>query len=100
MERSLRQMEPSVHWTQEVSLDVLSQVVSRSRIEAVLAGLGVRELRVRKLTLTLVVLLCIAMNLFTEEAIDDVIRKLIAGPRFLQLANDTEAAGASAICQR
>lgn len=100
MERSLRQLEPSVHWTQEIRLDMLSQVVSRSRIEAVLARVGVSELRVRKLTMTLTVLVCIAMNLFTEEAIEDVMTKLIAGPRFLQLADDLEAAGASAICQR
>ena len=27
--------------------------------------------------------LCIAMNLFTEEAIDNVLQKLLQGPRFL-----------------
>lgn len=100
MERSLRQIEPSVHWAQEIGLDVLSQVVSHSRIESVLTGLNVRELRVRKLTMILTVLLCIAMNLFTEEAIDDVMGKLIAAPRFLRPENEIEAAGASAICQR
>ncbi len=99
MVRSLRQIEPSVHWTQGVGLDILSQVISLSRIEAVFSGLGVSELCLRKLTMVLVVLLCIAMNLFTEEAIDDVMRKLIAGPRFLQPADDIEPAGASAICQ-
>lgn len=100
MERSLRQIEPSVHWTQEISLDILSQIISQSRIEAVLTDLNVHELRVRKLTMPLTVLLCIAMNLFTEEAIDDVMGKLIAAPRFLRPENDIEAAGASAICQR
>lgn len=101
MERSLRQITPSVHWTEEITLDVLSQVISRSLIEAVLARLGVSELRVRKLTLGLIVLLCIAMNLFTEEAIDDVMQKLIEGQRFLTLADDgSMLPGASAICQR
>jgi len=48
MERSLRQIDANVHWTQEVSLDILSQIITRSRIEFVLAGLGISELRVRK----------------------------------------------------
>jgi hypothetical protein len=100
MERSLRQIDVNVHWTQEVSLDLLSQIITRSRIEYVLAGLGVSELRVRKLTMVITVLLCIGMNLFTEEAIDDVMVKLVAAPRFLRPVNELEAAGASAICQR
>ena len=100
MERSLRQIDANVHWTQEVSLDILSQIISRSRIEIVLAGLGVSELRVRKLTMVMTVLFCIAMNLFTEEALNDVMGKLVAAPRFLRPVNDLDAAGASAICQR
>lgn len=100
MERSLRQIDASVHWTQEVSLDIVSQTITRSRIESVLAGLGVSELRVRKLTMVMTVLFCIAMNLFTEEALDAVMGKLVAAARFLRPENDLEAAGASAICQR
>lgn len=101
MERSLRQITPSVHWTEEVTLDVLSQVISFSLIKTVLARLNVSELRVRKLTMVSIVLLCIAMNLFTEEAIDDVMHKLVAGQRFLILSDDESIlSGASAICQR
>lgn len=101
MERSLRQILPSVHWTDEVTLDVLSQVIARPVIQAVLSRLGVSEIRVRKLTMELIVLLCIAMNLFTEEAIESVMRKLVAGQRFLSLANAEKMwSGASAICQR
>ena len=90
MERSLRQIDVNVHWTEEVSLDILSQIITRSRIESVLAGLGVSELRIRKLTMVVTVLLCIGMNLFTEEAIDDVMGKLVAGSRFLRTKNDIE----------
>jgi len=101
MERSLRQITPSVHWAEEITLDVLSRVIAKSQIEAILGGLGVSEIRIRKLSMVLVVLLCIAMNLFTEEAIDDVLAKLVDGQRFLVLADDEEmCAGASAICQR
>ncbi len=100
MERSLRPIEPFVHLTQEASLDALGHTLARSRIEAVLQAVGVMEQRARKLTLVLAVLVCIAMNLFTEEAIDDVLVKLLQGPRFLRPDDDVEGASASAICQR
>lgn len=101
MERSLRQITATVHWAREITLDVLCERISSRRIVSVLARLGVNEQRVRKLTMELIVLLCIAMNLFTEEAIDDVLQKLIAGQRFLSLTDDNQmSSGASAICQR
>jgi hypothetical protein len=100
MERSLRQVDPSVHWTQEVTLEMLSRAITRARIDAILEVLKLTELRVRKLTMVVTIWLCIAMNLYTEESIDDVMIKLVAGPRFLRPINDIEVAGASAICQR
>jgi hypothetical protein len=100
MERSLRPIDPFVHITEEATLDALGQTLARSRIETVLATIGVVEQRARKLTMVLAVLVCIAMNLFTEEAIDDVLVKLLQGPRFLRPDDDVAAAGASAICQR
>jgi hypothetical protein len=72
MERSLRQITPSVHWAKDVTLDGLCQTISSPRIEAILVRFGVSEKRVRKLNMVLVVWLCIAMNLYTEEAIEDV----------------------------
>ena len=100
MERSLRPIEPFVHVTQDVTLEALGRSLARSRIEAVLSAAGMLEQRVRKLTLVLAVWVCIAMNLFTEEAIDDVLVRLLQGPRFLRPDDDLEAASASAICQR
>lgn len=98
--RSLRQLDLAVHFTEEATLDVLGHTLARSRIEAVLVSLGVLEQRTRKLTMVLAVLLCIAMNLFTEEAIDDVLAKLLQGPRFLRPDDDLQPATAGAICQR
>ena len=100
MERSLRQIDKSVHWTQEITLDMFSEVIPRDRIEAVLDGIGISELRIRKLTMVVVVILCIAMNLYTEESIEMVMRKLVAGSRFLRPVDDFIAAKASAISQR
>jgi hypothetical protein len=84
MERSLRPIDPFVHVTEEATLAALGQTLERAWIEAVLQARGVVETRVRKLTMVLTVLVCIAMNLFTEEAIDDVLGKLMQGPRFLR----------------
>lgn len=98
--RSLRQVDPGVHWTHAAALDALGHTLNRSRIEQVLKRCGVLEERTRKLTLVLAVLLCIAMNLFTEEAQDDVLVKLLQGPRFLRPEDDLEPASASAIAQR
>jgi hypothetical protein len=100
MERSLRPIDPLVHVTEEATLEALGQTLARTRIEAVLKAHGVVEQRVRKLTIVLTVLVCIAMNLFTEEAIDDVLGKLMQGPRFLRPDDDLRLARASAICQR
>ena len=36
MERSLRQVDPTVHWTQEATLETLSRVITRERLETIL----------------------------------------------------------------
>ena len=46
------------------------------------------------------VLVCIALNLFTEEALEDVLFKLLPGPRFLRPDAETGTASQGAICQR
>ena len=85
MERSLRQVDPTVHWTQEATLETLSRVITRERLETILEALKLTEIRVRKLTMVVTIWLCIAMNFYTEESIDDVMAKLAAGPRFLHV---------------
>ena len=40
------------------------------------------------------------MNLFSEEAIEDVMIKLVAGSRFPRPLDDIEVAGTSDICQQ
>lgn len=100
MERSLRQVDASVHWTQEVTLEMLGRVITRTQVDLILKAMQLTELRVRKLTMVVTIWLCIAMNLYTEESIDSVMTKLAAGPRFLRTMDNIEAAGTSAICQR
>ncbi len=98
--RSLREIDPAVHFTTEATLDALGPSLAHTRIAAILADWGFVEQRLRKLSLVLTVLLCIAMNLFTDESLDEVLAKLLAGPRFLRPADQLIPASASAIAQR
>ena len=98
--RSLRQVCASVHFSQDATLDALGRHFVPVRIDALLDAWQVREQRLRKLPMRLVVLLCIAMNLFTDESLDGVLGKLLQGARFLRPTEEGLTATASAICQR
>jgi hypothetical protein len=98
--RSLRQVCAHVHFSEEATLDALGQPFATERLDAFLDTLTVKEQRLRKLPLRLVVLLCIAMNLFTDESLDGVLGKLLQGARFLRPGEAGLTATASAICQR
>jgi hypothetical protein len=88
MKRNLRQIDESVHLTNEVTLEALGKIVSPETVKKILEPIGKSELRVRKLTMVIVAFVCIAMNLYAEEAIEDVLRKLLQGPRFLRPEDD------------
>ena len=92
--RSLRQLDPSVHSTEEATLDALGHTLACSRIEAAMASFRVLEQRTRKLAIVLAVFIRIAMGLFTEEAIDDVLAKWLQGPRFLHPDDNLQPAKA------
>ena len=67
---------------------------------AVVADLGVVEARTRKLVATLTLLLCIAMGVFTNIALSQVLRKLVKGVRYIWPDDaDYETATKSAISQ-
>lgn len=100
MERSLRQIDAGVHLTQEVTLAALGKIVAPEIIKQVLEPLGKSELRVRKLTMVIVVFVCIAMHLYAEEALEDVLRKLMQGPRFLRPEAEIVLASKGALAQR
>lgn len=98
--RSLRQVNPAVHFSQEATLEALGHTFDEERLSVLLEELGLHDQRLRKLPLRLTVLLCIAMNLFTQDALEDVLRKLVQGSHFLRRGIGVSAAQASAICQR
>jgi hypothetical protein len=100
VERSLRQMSSSVHISASATLDMLGERLDPAVLEPVLKQFGLRDVRQRKLPLVIVMLLCVAINLFADQAIEDVLAKLWQGPRFLRPDDHRLPASKGAISQR
>jgi hypothetical protein len=80
---SLRTIADTLQFPEAVSLDALAQAIPQASVEAVVVDLGVAEQRTRKLPAALTLLLCIAMGLFTNIALTQVLRKLVQGVRYI-----------------
>src|SRR4029077_8310397 len=93
-------MSASVQVSAGATLDMLGERLAPAVIEPVLKQFGLRQARQRKLPLVVVVLLCVAINLFTDQAIEDVLAQLLAGPRFLRPDEQWWPAPKGAISQR
>ena len=70
--------------TDHVSLGVLSSVIRRDLIDEVVGECGKREKRSRLLPAHVVVYYVLALNLFFGESYEEVMRRLVAGLRFLR----------------
>ena len=70
--------------TDHVALGVLSSLIRRDLVDEVIAECGKREKRSRLLPAHVVVYYVLALNLFFGEAYEEVMRKLVAGLRFLR----------------
>ena len=93
----IRQIDPNAKLADEVSVEAIEAAVPRATVEAVVADLGVAEQRRRKLPAELTILLTVAMNLFTHDALEEVLRKLLQGLRFLWPQPDILTASKGAI---
>ena len=96
----LRQLRPQVAWSQQITCDLIAQIIPRHQIEAALQTTGVQERRTRKLSFVLIIWLLIAMNVYTQCAIPHVLDKLVQGLRFLWPTVPLHLPTASAICMR
>ena len=65
-----------------------------------IAEAGVKEARERKLNAWLVILVVIAMNIYSQLPIEGVLAKILKGVRLLRLGDDERSATAGAISQR
>lgn len=79
----LRQIDHNAKLTDEIALEALAGVIPHEHLHTVVQACQVQEERTRKLPTHVVLLLVIAMNLFTRESLSQVLCKLIKGLRFI-----------------
>ena len=86
--------------TDRIGLGVLTRLVHRDLVDAVLADTGRTERRRRLLPARVVVYFVLAMTLFFDDAYEEVMRKLVEGLRFLRSWDEYwQVPSASALCQ-
>ena len=83
-----------------VSLAAFGDVLATNRIAAILASAKAVTHRHRKLPFVFTAQLCIAMSLWSDESIDAIAHKLLAGPQLRGLVATDGVPSASAMCQR
>lgn len=97
---SLRTIAASIRFPEAVSLNMLEQALPQATVAAVITDLGVQEQRMRKLPARVTLWLCVAMGLFTNMALEQVLSKMVKGLRYVWPDDeDYQTANKSAICQ-
>jgi len=79
----IRDIEAESKFSSELSLEAIGRAVQLEEIKAVIRDEGVEERRERKLNMVAVILLVIAMNIYTRLSIGHVMRKIAQGLRFI-----------------
>ena len=83
MSYRIRQIEPGDQFCEQVTVDVITQVIPVETMREVVESCGAGEQRVRKLPALFTLLLCIVMNLLTEVGLGYVIVRMVQGTRLL-----------------
>jgi hypothetical protein len=96
----IRHIDPDATPASQVSLEALARVLPEATVAEVLKECNATERRTRKLSAAFVMLLCVAMNLYTNDCITHVFFRLLSRVRWL-LADPTTAPHVSkgALCQ-
>jgi hypothetical protein len=96
----IRHIDPDATPASQVSLEALARVLPETTVAEVLKECNATERRIRKLSAAFVVILCVAMNLYTNDCISHVFFRLLSRVRWL-LADPTTAPHVSkgALCQ-
>ncbi len=95
----LRQIATDAKLPDELALEALATAIPHATVQAVLADLDATEQRRRALPADVTLLLTIAMNLFTDQALVDVFDSLISGLRFVWPDPEAGPVSKSAISQ-
>ncbi len=79
----LREIEAESKFSSQLTLEAIGRAVPMDEVRAVILEEGVQETRERKLNISMVVLLVVAMNIYTHLSIGHVMRKIAQGLRFI-----------------
>ncbi|MGH7461749.1 MAG: IS4 family transposase, partial [Longimicrobiales bacterium] len=96
----LRTFEAESKFSSELTLEAIGQAVAMDEIKAVIRETGVEEVRERKFSMAVVVLVIIAMNIYARLSIGQVIRKIGRGLRFIWPNPDYTLPGDNALSYR
>lgn len=95
----IRHIAPDATPSSKVSLDALARVVPEATIAEVVKECHAAELRSRKLPATFIVLLCVAMNLYSNDCIAHVFFRLLSRLRWLLADPAASRVSKGALCQ-
>jgi hypothetical protein len=96
----LRDLDAERKFSSTLTLEAVAQVVTQDTINAVLQQQHAAEIRERKLCMSMVVWVLIAMNIYSTFSIAYVLRKVSQGLRFIWPAPDIQPATKSAFSYR
>lgn len=99
MRYKIRETESERQFCEQVTMDVIHQVISAESITQVIEECGVAEHRVRRLPASLTLMVCIGMNLLSELSLFSVLVRLVRGTRLLEAVGLEALATKSAISQ-
>ena len=95
----IRHIDPDASPTSQVSLEALARVVPEETVAEVLKECNATEQRTRKLSAAFVVILCVAMNLYTNDCISHVFFRLLSRVRWLLSDPKASRVSKGALCQ-
>lgn len=96
----LRQIAAESKFSSALQLEAIGQAVPMAEIKAALQESGVQEVRERKLSMRVVVLLIIAMHIYTRLSLGEVLGQIARGLRFIWPNPDYAVPKDSAISYR
>jgi hypothetical protein len=96
----IREIEAERKFCEELNLDSLTSAIPLSEIQAVLNDSNAFEQRHRRLTMIAVVLLIIALHIYSRLSIAHVFKRLVRGLRFIWLDPDWKTPNDSALSYR
>ena len=95
----IRSISPDATPSSQLSLETLARVLRPAIVAEVIDRCAAREKRARKLPASTVLLLCVAMNLYSNDCLTHVFFRLVSRMRWLLGDPDALRVSKGALCQ-